>query len=409
MRRNRVGIIGAGPAGLMAAGQAAGRGNAVFVFEKNDRACRKLMITGNGRCNITNACPPEDLIRNIPGNGRFLYSALSRFSNRDIMSFFNERGVRLKTEEDNRVFPASDRASDIRDALLGHALKNHAVIKYNARVGEIVARDGRVRGVVLNGGFFELDSVVLATGGLSYPFTGSTGDGYEMARKLGHTVTELKPSLVPLETAETWVREISGLSLKNVSLTAYDRNGRKVFEKTGEMLFTHFGVSGPLVLVASRHIMDCGFAGSSLVIDLMPGLGVEDLDLMLQKEFENHSRKQVSNALQGLLPKSFVPVFLGLLGMPPEKPVNQVTRHERQSMAHMLKGVRLTVERSRPIAEAIVTAGGIRVSEIDPRTMESKLVKGLYFAGEVIDVDAYTGGFNLTIALSTGYAAGSSI
>lgn len=410
MGNKRIGIIGAGPAGLMAAGRAAERGQKVYVFEKNKRAGRKLMITGKGRCNITNACPEEELIKHIPGNGKFLYSSLSRFSNRDIMAFFHDRGVKLKIERGNRVFPESDRASDICDALVDYALSNRAVIKYNACVRDVVAEDGQVKGIVLeNGDFYELDAVVIATGGLSYPLTGSTGDGYKMARKLGHTVTELKPSLVPLETVETWVKEVSGLTLKNVCLTVYDTNRKKVFEEQGEMLFTHFGVSGPLVLSASRHILDCGFSGAELVIDMKPALSEETLDRRVQRDFEKFSRKQLSNALHELLPRSMIPVVIQLLGLPPETPVHQITRQDRQRLVAMLKGIRLTVARSRPIAEAIVTAGGIKINEIDPRTMESKLIKGLYFAGEIIDVDAYTGGYNLTIALSTGYTAGNSI
>lgn len=410
MDNKRVGIIGAGPAGLMAAGRAAGLGHTVYVFEKNKRAGRKLMITGKGRCNITNACPQDELMKNIPGNGRFLYSSLSRFSNHNIIDFFNDRGVKLKTERGNRVFPESDRASDICEALIDYAQGSGAVIRYNACVREILSRDGHVTGLVLdNGDRYELDAVVIATGGLSYPLTGSTGDGYKMARVLGHTVTELKPSLVPLETVETWVREVSGLTLKNVGLTVYDTNHKRVFSEQGEMLFTHFGVSGPLILSASRHILDCGFAGSELVIDMKPALNEEILDKRIQRDFEKFSRKQLGNALHELLPKSMIPVFIQLLGIPPEKPVNQITRQDRQRMVSLLKGIRLTVSRSRPVAEAIVTAGGIKISEIDPKTMESRLIRGLYFAGEIIDVDAYTGGYNLTIALSTGYTAGSSI
>jgi len=394
----------------MAAGRAAERGHKVYVFEKNRRAGRKLMITGKGRCNITNACPEEELIKHIPGNGKFLYSALSRFSNHDIMTFFHTRGVKLKIERGNRVFPESDRASDICDALVDYALSNRAVIKYNACVRDVVAGGGQVNGVVLeNGDIYELDGVVIATGGLSYPLTGSTGDGYKMARKLGHTVTELKPSLVPLETVETWVKEVSGLTLKNVGLTVYDTNRKKVYEEQGEMLFTHFGVSGPLILSASRHILDCGFSGAELVIDMKPALSEETLDRRIQRDFEKYSRKQLSNALHELLPRSMIPVVIQLLGIPPDKPVHQITRQDRQRLVTLLKGIKLTVARSRPIAEAIVTAGGIKINEIDPRTMASKLIKGLYFAGEIIDVDAYTGGYNLTIALSTGYTAGNSI
>jgi len=394
----------------MAAGRAAERGHKVYVFEKNRRAGRKLMITGKGRCNITNACPEEELIKHIPGNGKFLYSALSRFSNHDIMTFFHTRGVKLKIERGNRVFPESDRASDICDALVDYALSNRAVIKYNACVRDVVAGGGQVNGVVLeNGDIYELDGVVIATGGLSYPLTGSTGDGYKMARKLGHTVTELKPSLVPLETVETWVKEVSGLTLKNVGLTVYDTNRKKVYEEQGEMLFTHFGVSGPLILSASRHILDCGFSGAELVIDMKPALSEETLDRRIQRDFEKYSRKQLSNALHELLPRSMIPVVIKLLGIPPDKPVHQITRQDRQRLVTLLKGIKLTVARSRPIAEAIVTAGGIKINEIDPRTMASKLIKGLYFAGEIIDVDAYTGGYNLTIALSTGYTAGNSI
>lgn len=410
MSKKLVGIIGAGPAGLMAAGRAAVLGHKVFVFEKNKKACRKLMITGKGRCNITNACPQDELIRNIPGNGRFLYSSLSRFSNHDIIAFLNDLGVKLKTERGNRVFPESDRAFEICEALICYAAKNRAAIRYNSSAKEILVEEGRVKGLVLdNGEFWELDAVVVATGGLSYPLTGSTGDGYRMAQVLGHTVIEPKPSLVPLETVETWVRQVSGLTLKNIVLAVYDPGGKKVFEEMGEMLFTHFGVSGPLVLSASRHILDRGFSGSVLTIDMKPALSEEALDRRIQRDFEKFSRKHFSNALHELLPKSFIPVFIQLMEIPPDKPVNQITRQERQRMVSLLKGIRLTVSKSRPIAEAIVTAGGIKTGEIDPRTMESRLVKGLYFAGEIIDLDAYTGGFNLTIALSTGYTAGSSI
>ena len=408
MSGRRIGIIGAGPAGLIAAGRAAGRSNSVLVFEKNNRAGKKLMITGKGRCNITNACPEEELLKNIPGNGRFLYSCLSRFSNHDIIGFFSDHGVPLKIERGNRVFPESDRASDLVDALIGYAVNEGAELHYHSPVRQIVCEERTVKGVLLdNRDFYELDSVIIATGGISYPLTGSTGEGHAMARALGHHVTELKPSLVPLETVETWVQDVQGLALKNVGLTVYDPIGSKVYADQGEMLFTHFGVSGPMILSASCHILKSGFKGAALLIDLKPALDEETLDKRIQRDFEKYSRKQLINSLDELLPKSMIPVFVNLLGISPEKPVNQITKTDRKKIVSLLKGIRLTVSGARPISEAIVTSGGVSVKEVDPKTMESKLVKGLFFAGEVIDVDAYTGGFNLTIALSTGFTAGS--
>jgi predicted Rossmann fold flavoprotein len=406
----KVGVIGAGPAGLMAAGRASELGSRVIIFEKNGRAARKLMITGKGRCNITNACPEDELLRNIPGNGKFLHSAFSRFSNHDIIQFFERLGVPLKTERGNRVFPVSDRASDIVDAMVGYANRSGAEFRYRAPVSGIICENGAVKGVRLqNDDFIELDSVVLATGGMSYPLTGSTGDGYAMAREMGHTVTTLNPSLVPLETRETWVGRVKGLTLKNVGLSVYDTGKRLVYRDQGELLFTHFGVSGPMILSASRHILECGFRGAELVIDMKPALDEETLDRRIQRDFGKYSRKQLSNSFDDLLPKSMIPVFIDLLGIPPEKPVNQITKSDRKAIVSLLKGIWLTVSGARPIDEAVVTAGGVSIREIDPKTMESKLIKGLFFAGEIIDVDAYTGGFNLTIAISTGYAAGSSV
>lgn len=404
-----VGIVGAGAAGLMAAGRAASLGKTVIVFEKNSRAGKKILITGKGRCNVTNNCSMEDLMANIPGNGKFLYSSLNKFNNIDVMDFFENYNVPLRTERGNRVFPESDRSNDIAKALIRYAEGNGAKFIYRSPVKEILVDNGCVTGVKLdNNDVYELSSVILATGGMSYQITGSTGDGYRMAQQLGHTLIPPKPSLVPLETREKWVADAQGLALKNVGLTVYDNKGTKVYRDQGEMLFTHFGVSGPMILSASRHILDCGYAGSVLVIDLKPALSEEALDLRVQRDFAKYARKQFSNSLGDLLPKSLIPVIIELSGIDREKPVHQITKAERAKLVSLLKSLKLTVSKARPIDEAIVTAGGISTKEINPSTMESKLIKGLYFAGEIIDVDGYTGGFNLTIAFSTGFTAGTS-
>ncbi|NLM73598.1 MAG: NAD(P)/FAD-dependent oxidoreductase [Clostridiaceae bacterium] len=404
-----VGIVGAGAAGLMAAGRAASLGKTVIVFEKNSRAGKKILITGKGRCNVTNNCSMEDLMANIPGNGKFLYSSLNKFNNIDVMDFFENYNVPLRTERGNRVFPESDRSNDIAKALIRYAEGNGAKFIYRSPVKEILVDNGCVSGVKLeNNDVYELSSVILATGGMSYQITGSTGDGYRMAQQLGHTLIPPKPSLVPLETREKWVADAQGLALKNVGLTVYDNKGTKVYHDQGEMLFTHFGVSGPMILSASRHILDCEYAGSVLVIDLKPALSEEALDLRVQRDFAKYARKQFSNSLGDLLPKSLIPVIIELSGIDREKPVHQITKAERAKLVSLLKSLKLTVSKARPIDEAIVTAGGISTKEINPSTMESKLIKGLYFAGEIIDVDGYTGGFNLTIAFSTGFTAGTS-
>ncbi|NMA66261.1 MAG: NAD(P)/FAD-dependent oxidoreductase [Clostridiaceae bacterium] len=404
---SKIGIIGAGAAGLMAAGRAASLNKDVIVFEKNNRAGKKILITGKGRCNITNNCSLDELIANIPGNGRFLYSSFNQFNNIDVMDFFENNNVPLKTERGRRVFPVSDYSNDIAKALIKYAENNKVKFKYKSAVKEILCENGRVTGVKLeNNDVYELDAIILSTGGLSYPATGSDGDGYKMARKLGHTIIDPKPSLVPLETCEKWVSEVQGLALKNVGLTVYDTRGNKVFYDQGEMLFTHFGVSGPMILSASRHILDCGYKGAVLSIDLKPALSEESLDLRIQRDFAKFSRKQFSNSLVELLPKSLIPVIIELSKIDREKPVNQITKSERIGLVSLLKNLKLTVSKPRPIDEAIVTAGGISTREINPSTMESRIVKGLYFAGEIIDVDAYTGGFNLTIAFSTGFVAG---
>jgi predicted Rossmann fold flavoprotein len=404
---NQVGIIGAGAAGLMAACRAGFLGKTVKVFEKNKIAGKKLLITGKGRCNVTNECSMDQLISNIPGNGKFLYSAFNKFNNYDIINFFENNNVPLKTERGNRVFPESDRAQDIIDALLKCALKYNTELFYNSSVKEILCENGHVSGIKLaNNKVYPFDSVIVATGGLSYPLTGSTGDGYKFAKSLGHTITDIKPSLVALETNEKWVRDLSGLTLKNVKVTVFNPYGSKVYQETGEMLFTHFGVSGPIILSASRHILDFGYRDAVINIDLKPALDEEKLDLRIQRDFNKFSNKHFSNSLGLLLPKSLIPVIIRLSNIPTEKPVNQITKHERKCLVSLLKGLKLTVTKPRPVKEAIVTAGGVSINEVNPSTMESKLVRGLYFAGEILDVDGYTGGFNLTIAFSTGYTAG---
>jgi predicted Rossmann fold flavoprotein len=400
-------VIGAGAAGLMAAGRAAERGFEVILLEKNDRPGKKLRISGKGRCNITNNTDIDGLIQNIPGNGSFLYSSFYTFSNEDIMQFFRDEGLELKVERGGRVFPVSDDANDVVSALVRRAARSGAVIRYRSPVTSIEVSDGAVKGVALkNSETIECDSVVLATGGVSYPGTGSTGDGYKMAQKLGHTIAPLKPSLVPLVSTEKWVKDLQGLTLKNIAITIYDRNRKKVYTDFGEMLFTHFGVSGPVILSASRHIIQYGYRDVFLSIDLKPALSPEILDSRIQRDFEKYSRKQFKNSLDDLLPQKMIPVIVDLSGISADKPVNQVTKTERRTLVSLLKGLTLEISGSRPISEAIVTAGGICTDEIDPATMESKLIKGLFFAGEIMDVDGYTGGFNLTIAFSTGYVAG---
>jgi len=405
--KNRVIVVGAGAAGLMAAGTAARRGREVLLLEKNDRVGKKLLISGKGRCNITNNTDIEGLIQNIPGNGNFLYSTFYTFSNEDLMEMLKTEGLELKVERGGRVFPVSDKAADVVKVLQRYSEKNGAKIFLKSAVERIETGHGKVEGVVLkNGRRIEASSVVLATGGMSYPGTGSTGDGYAMAKRLGHTITPLKPSLVPLITAEEWVKELQGLSLKNIAVKVVDNKGRTVYEDFGEMLFTHFGVSGPVVLSLSRHILDYDYRNIKLIIDLKPALTESVLDARIQRDFEKFSRKQFKNSLDELLPKKLIPVIIKLSGIPPEKPVNQVTRAERGALVKLLKAFTVEITGSRPISEAIVTAGGVSTDEINPSTMESKLVKGLFFAGEIIDVDGYTGGFNLTIAFSTGYTAG---
>lgn len=407
--KKKIAVIGAGPAGLMAAGKAAQKGYDVTLFEKNDRIGKKILISGKGRCNITNNTDIEGLIENIPGNGNFLYSSFYTFSNEDLIRFFNENGLATKVERGDRIFPVSDRAKDVADILQKYIHQAGVKLLLKSPVQEIMYKDKIVRGVLLkDGSKLPFDAVILTTGGASYPGTGSTGDGYAMARKAGHTIVDLKPSLVPLMVEEEWIKELQGLSLKNISIVMVNKNGKKVYSDFGEMLFTHFGVSGPVILSSSRHILDYDYKDIKLVIDLKPALDEEKLDDRILRDFEKFSRKQFKNSLDELLPQKLISVVVKLSGINPDKTINQIAKEERRTLVKLLKNFSLTIKGSLPITEAIVTAGGVATDEIDPSTMESKLVKGLYFAGEIIDVDGYTGGFNLTIAFSTGYLAGAS-
>ncbi len=399
-------VIGAGAAGLMAAGTAANEGVETLILERNERPARKLMITGKGRCNVTNNCNSlQDLISNVPKNGRFLYGAFSRFMPADVMDFFESRGVELKTERGNRVFPVSDNAADIVDALHSYAKSRARIMQ--GRAVELIKDGNKLIGVRTDdGNEIYAESVIVATGGLSYPGTGSTGDGYELAKQAGHNITELVPSLVPLEIHEGFCSDLMGLSLRNTAIKVIDtENGKTVYTDFGEMLFTHFGVSGPMILSASAHMRNMKSGKYKVYIDLKPALTAEQLDARILRDFSENINRNFINALNSLLPKKLVPVIVKLSKIPLSTKVNQITKEQRQNLVQLLKGMCITVTGFRPVAEAIVTSGGVDVSQINPKTMESKLVDGLYFAGEVIDADAYTGGFNLQIAFSTGRLA----
>ncbi len=404
-------VVGGGAAGLMAAGTAAKRGLKTVVLERNEKVGRKVMITGKGRCNVTNNCSLlNDLIMNVPVNGRFLFSAFSRFMPSDTMEFFESLDVPLKVERGNRVFPESDKASDIVDALRKYALSSGAKI-INGRAKEIITENGKVIGVkTYDDEIIEAESVIIATGGKSYPLTGSTGDGYILAEETGHTIVAPKPSLVPLEVHEGWCSSVMGLSLRNVAIRIEDVEKYKcVYKDFGEMIFTHFGVSGPIILSASSHMRDMKKGKYELYIDLKPALDEDTLDKRLQRDFLENSNKNFINALDSLLPKKLVPVIVKLSGIKPSQKVNQITRTQRENLVYLLKNLKLTITDFRPIEEAIVTSGGVSVKDINPKNMMSKIVDNLFFAGEVIDVDAYTGGFNLQIAFSTGNLAGKSV
>ena len=410
----RVIVVGGGAAGMMAAIRAAELGNKVLLLEKNEKLGKKIYITGKGRCNLTNACDTEELFGNVPRNARFLYSAFYTFSNWQTIAFFEDNGLKTKTERGERVFPVSDHSSDVIATLKRRLEKEGVEVRLHTTVAGLltVEADGQpyVRGVRLSDGReLAADRVIIATGGVSYPATGSTGDGYRFAKELGHTVTRCIPSLVPFEAAEDWVPKLQGLSLKNISVSIY-KDSKRLYEGFGEMLFTHFGVSGPLLLSASSLVNDYwNRFPLQLKIDLKPALTEQQLDKRILRDFEENANKSLKNAVQKLFPARLVPVMTALSGIPEEKRVNEITREERAAFVQLIKGLPVTLTGFRDFKEAIITRGGVSVKEVNPSTMESKLVKGLFFAGEVLDLDALTGGFNLQIAWSTGYTAGDSL
>lgn len=405
-----VAVVGGGAAGMMAAIVAARNGHKVQLFEKNEKLGKKVYITGKGRCNITNAADLEQIFANVVTNRKFLYSAFYGFDNQQTIQFFEELGVRTKIERGERVFPVSDKSSDVIQGMQRELNRLGVKLSLQTEVAGIKQKDGQVEGILLaDGKFVSAGAVIVATGGLSYPSTGSTGDGYRFAKDMGHTVTKLSPSLVPFQIREEFVREMQGLSLKNVALKLY-AGKKKIYDDFGEMLFTHFGVSGPLILSASSFVSKyIDKQEITLVLDLKPALSREQLDARIVRDFSEMQNKQFKNGLDKLLPKKMIPVVLSLSGIDPNKPIHSVTKEERQRIVELLKGMELHLERLRGYNEAIITKGGVSVKEINPGTMESNLVKGVYFVGEVLDLDALTGGYNLQIAWSTAYAAGSQV
>lgn len=398
-------VIGGGPAGMFASITAAQRGMKVLLLERNERLGKKLLITGKGRCNVTNCCSASEVLQNVPRNGRFLYSALEYFSPQQIMEFFESHGCALKVERGNRVFPVSDKASSVLEALR-NVMHRSGVAVGTDRVKQILTDGTVVAGVKTERGAYSTGAVILATGGVSYPTTGSTGDGYTMAKALGHTIIEPIGSLVPLECAGTDCPDMQGLSLRNVGVKLLNAKGKVVYKDFGELLFTHFGISGPTVLSASAHLKG---EGCKLLIDLKPALDEGKLNDRILRDLEQYRNRTMENALTDLLPRSMIPVVLRRLQIPFDLQANSLTKQQRRTLVELLKGFSLEITGRRPVAEAIITSGGVKVSEIDPKTMESKLISGLYFAGEIIDCDAYTGGFNLQIAWSTAYAAGRAV
>lgn len=406
-------IIGGGPAGMMSAISAAKSGDEVILLEKENRLGKKLLITGKGRCNITSSLPISEFIENIPGNGRFLYSAFENFDNNDVIELLKKNGVNVKNERGNRIFPVSDKAEDVLNAFIKEMKKNNITVKTNSRVTDIEVNNNNITGIKLENETISCDKVILATGGKSYPMTGSDGSGYLLAEKLGHTIINPRGSLVPM-VAEKKCENMQGLSLRNVGIKIIDNEkNKKIYEDFGEMLFTHFGVSGPTILSGSAHVLrykeiDRLFFNNKvkLIIDLKPALSEEQLEDRIIRDFEEVKNKQFKNSLDKLLPKKMIDEVIKDSNIDPEKMVNSITREERKQIVKVLKGFEIILKGFRPVEDAIITAGGVNIKEINPKTMESKIISGLYFAGEIIDVDAYTGGFNLQIAYSTGYTAG---
>ncbi len=413
----KVVVIGGGPAGMLAAISAAKSGNSVTLLEKNNILGKKILITGKGRCNITSSLDISDFINNIPGNGRFLYSAFENFTNEDIIDLLKSEGVKVKEERGNRIFPVSDKAEDVRAALERVVKKSGVQVKLNSKVDKIEVEENKVKRVVCDNEKYDADKVILATGGRSYPLTGSNGEGYEIAEKVGHTIKPVRGSLVPLLADKEVCSRMQGLSLRNVGITMFDlEKDKKIYSDFGEMLFTHFGVSGPTILSGSAHLLrykdvDKKIADKKVVlkIDLKPALSMEQLDARILRDFTEVKNKQFKNSLDKLLPKKMIDVVIDKSKINPDKHVNEITREERLNLVKLLKNFEVRIDGFRPVDEAIVTAGGINVKEINPKTMESKIISGLYFAGEIIDVDAYTGGFNLQIAYSTGFTAGQNL
>ncbi|MBS1317535.1 MAG: NAD(P)/FAD-dependent oxidoreductase [Lachnospiraceae bacterium] len=407
MKKKKIAVIGGGAAGMFAAVHAAANGCEVHLFEKNEKLGKKVYITGKGRCNLTNACETEELFDAVVTNPKFLYSAFYGYTNQDVIAFFEKAGMKTKTERGERVFPVSDHSTDVIDALRRKLREYKVQVHLNTEVSKVEAKDAKVTGVWLAGEkkLFPADAVLVATGGISYKTTGSTGDGYRFAEELGHKVTDLYPSLVPFNTREAWAKELQGLSLKNVDVRVMDGK-KKLYDGFGEMMFTHFGVTGPLILSASSYTAKTVRKKElQLFIDLKPALSKEQLDHRILRDFEESRNKQFKNALGGLFPAKLTPVMIRLSGISPEKKVNEIAREERMAFVDLIKNLPLTITGLRDYNEAIITKGGVTVREVNPSTMESKLVKGLYFAGEVLDLDAVTGGFNLQIAWSTAYAA----
>ena len=410
-------VIGGGPAGMMAAITSAKNGNNVTLLEKNKSLGKKLLITGKGRCNITSSLPMDEFIKNTPGNGMFLYSAYNNFTNQDIIKFLNEQGLKVKEERGNRIFPVTDKSKDVLDCFEKKLKSLNVKIMYNTQVTDVLINENNeVTGVKLkNQKIINAKKIILATGGKSYPLTGSTGDGYEILKKLGHTITPIKPSLVPLETYEEDLHySLQGLSLRNVKIKFIDtRKNKEIYEDFGEMLFTHFGVSGPTILSGSAHLVRYKKIDDllqekniKLIIDLKPALTEEKLNERILRDFEEEKNKSFKNSLDKLLPQKLIPVIVEYSNINPEKQVNSITKQERIKLVKILKGFEVAIKKFRKIDDAIITSGGVSIKEVNPKTMESKKIKGLYLAGEILDVDSYTGGFNLQIAYSTGYVAG---